>query len=62
MRKNMEALLGELDFRALYRVFDTIFVLSVFGSAVIIWFNMRLKKMKYSRYLEDQDYEVFKTK
>lgn len=58
----MEALLGELDFRSLYRVFDTIFVLSVFGSAVIIWFNMRLKKMKYTRYLEDQDYEVFKTK
>ena len=58
----MEALLGELDFTSLYRVFDTIFVISVLGSGVLIWINLKFKKMRYQRYLEDQEYETYKTK
>ena len=58
----MEALLGDLDFRALYRLFDVIFLISVLSSGVIIWLNIRLKKMKYTRYLEDQEYETYKDK
>jgi len=61
-RKNMEALLGDLDFRSLYRVFDVIFLVSVLSSGVIIWLNIKLKKMKYTRYLEDQEYETYKDK
>lgn len=58
----MEALLGDLDFRSLYRVFDVIFLVSVLSSGVIIWLNIKLKKMKYTRYLEDQEYETYKDK
>lgn len=58
----MEMLLGDLDFGSLYRVFDTIFVLSVFGSSFMIWVSLKLRKTKYSRYLEDQEYEGYKTK
>ncbi len=61
-RKNMEALLGDLDFRALYRLFDVIFLISVLSSGVMIWLNIRFKKMKYTRYLEDQEYETYKDK
>jgi len=58
----MEALLGDLDFRSLYRVFDVIFLVSVLSSGVVIWLNIKLKKMKYTRYLEDQEYETYKDK
>jgi len=48
----MEAFLGELNFRTLYRLFDTIFVLSAFAGMLIIWGNDKLKKEKYKRYLQ----------
>ena len=58
----MEAVLGQLDFRSLYRLFDTIFVISALISLAIIWLNNYFRKMKYNRYLEDQEYETYKNK
>jgi len=48
----MEAFLGELNFRTLYRLFDIIFVLSAFAGMFIIWVNDKLKKEKYKRFLQ----------
>lgn len=56
----MEALLKDLDFIGLYKLFDLIFVISALISLAIILLNNKIKNMKYSRYLEDQDYDFKK--
>jgi hypothetical protein len=53
-RKNMEAFFGELNFRTLYRLFDTIFLVSALAAMALIWLNDKLKKEKYTRYLQRQ--------
>lgn len=56
----MEALLKDLDFIGLYKLFDLIFVISALVSLAVIMLNNKIKNMKYSRYLEDQDYDYKK--
>jgi len=58
----MREIFGTLDFRSLYKVFDKIFIISALSSLAIIWLNNKIKKMKYNRYLEDQEFETYKTK
>jgi len=61
-RKNMEAFLGELNFRTLYKLFDIIFLLAVFIGMFIMWINYKLRREKYSRYLQQTNEENYKTK
>jgi len=58
----MEAFLGELNFRTLYKLFDIIFLLAVFIGMFIMWINYKLRREKYSRYLQQTNEENYKTK
>ena len=61
-RKNMEEFLGDLNFKKLYKLFDIIFLFSVFIGMFIMWINYKLRREKYSRYLQQTNEENYKTK
>jgi len=61
-RKNMEEFLGALNFRTLYKLFDMIFLISVFIGMFIMWINYKFRREKYSRFLQQTNEENYKTK